>query len=46
MSLEQALAELDNANELRAFCDAYIASQKEREQSEQLEQLALALSNN
>jgi hypothetical protein len=27
MSLEQALAELDNSNALREFCDDYIAAQ-------------------
>jgi hypothetical protein len=40
MSLEQALAELDATNELRAWCDAYLAEQ----QRPQLEELAATLS--
>jgi hypothetical protein len=37
MPLEQALAELDATNELRAWCDAYLVNQR-------LEELAAALS--
>jgi hypothetical protein len=37
MSLEQALAELDNSNALRTFCDIYLANQA-------LEDIAIAIS--